>query len=489
MTLHTKTIEQLHEMLVNKEIKVVDLVEATFNRIDEVEGEVGAFVSYDKERSLLEAKEIDARGLDENNVLDGIPISVKDNIVTKDFKTTAASKMLEDFVSIYDATVVEKLKAAGMIVIGKVNMDEFAMGGTTETSKLQTTRNPYDLNRVPGGSSGGSAVVVAAGMTPASLGTDTGGSVRQPAAYNNVVGIKPTYGSISRYGVISFASSLDQVGPLTRTVKDNAIMMNALSGKDQRDGTSADIELDFTEKIGQDIKGLKIGIPKEFFNDQVVDAEVIQVIEEGIEQLKELGAEIVEVTLPNMKYGVPAYYAISSAEVSSNLQRFDGVRYGYRSEKANSLDELYVNSRSEGFGDEVKRRIVLGGIALSTEYYDAFYGKATKARTILKKEFAEVLKQVDVILGPSSVSIAPKIGDQGELDPAQAYYGDILTVPANLTGLPSLNIPAGFVREMPVGLSLIGDYFEEATLYQVAYAFEQETEYYKTEPSFEGGAE
>lgn len=487
MSLHTKSIEELHELLVSKELSVVELVEATFERIDAVENQVGAFISFDKETALAEARLVDERGVDADNVLDGIPIALKDNIVTKDFKTTAASKMLEDFTSVYDATVVEKLKAAGMIVIGKVNMDEFAMGGTTESSKLQTTKNPWDVTKVPGGSSGGSAAVVSAGMAPASLGTDTGGSIRQPASYTNTVGIKPTYGTVSRFGIIAFASSLDQVGPVTRTVKDNAILLNALSGKDEKDGTSADINLDYTEKIGQDIKGLKVGIPKEFVNPEIVDDEVLEVVNKAIDQLKDLGAEIVEISLPDTKYGVPAYYAISSAEASSNLQRFDGIRYGYRSEDAKSLEELYVKTRTEGFGSEVKRRIILGGIALSTEYYDAYYGQATKARTIIKEEFTKALEEVDVIVGPSSISTAPSLGEKAALTPVQIYYGDILTVPVNLTGVPALSVPAGFADGMPVGLQLIGDYYDEATLYQVAHAFEQATDHHKQFPAIEGG--
>lgn len=488
MSLYTKTIEELHELLVSKELTAVELVEATFDRINQVEEQVGAFISLNKETALEKAKAIDERGVNPENILEGIPVAVKDNIVTKEFKTTAASKMLENFTSIYDATVVEKLEESGMIIVGKVNMDEFAMGGTTETSKSQTTRNPWNLNRVPGGSSGGSAAVVAAGMTPVALGTDTGGSIRQPASYANLVGIKPTYGSVSRSGVIAFASSLDQVGPITRTVKDNAVLMNALSGKDERDGTSIEIDYDFTEKIGQDIKGLKIGVPKEFFNPEIVDEEVLEVVNSALSKLEELGAEIVKISLPDTKYGIPAYYAISSAEASSNLQRFDGIRYGYRSEEANSLEELYVNSRTEGFGDEVKKRIILGGITLSTEYYDAYYGKATKVRTILKNEFTAALEEVDVIVGPSTVSIAPTLGEKDEVDSVQAYYGDILTVPANLTGLPALSIPAGFASEMPVGMSLMGNYFDESTLYQVAYAFEQATDHHKQFPKIEGGA-
>lgn len=358
MSLHKKTIEELHELLVNKELTVVELVEATFDYMETVEQAVGAFIAIDKENALAAAKLVDERGVDQNNVLDGIPVAVKDNIVTMDQKTTAASKMLEDFVSVYDATVVEKLKEAGMIIVGKTNLDEFAMGGTTETSKLQTTKNPWDTSRVPGGSSGGSAAAVAAGMVPASLGTDTGGSIRQPAAYTNLVGLKPTYGTVSRYGAIAFASSLDQVGPLTRTVKDNALLLNTLSGKDLKDDTSADLEIDFTKAIDENIEGLKVGMPKEFFDEKVVDEQVLTVVKEAVKQLEELGAEIVEVSLPHLKYGVPAYYAIASAEASSNLQRFDGIRYGYSHQEANTLEELYVKSRSEGFGTEVKRRIV-----------------------------------------------------------------------------------------------------------------------------------
>lgn len=487
MALHTKTIEELHELLVNKKLTVVELVEAFFNRIDAVEGKIDAFISYDKELALDEARAVDARGVDAENVLDGIPITIKDNILTKNFRTTAASKMLADFISVYDATVVEKLKDAGMIVIGKVNLDEFAMGGTTENSQVKDTKNPWDVSKVPGGSSGGSAAVVAAGMAPASIGTDTGGSIRQPASYNGVVGMKPTYGAVSRYGVIAFSSSLDHVGPLTRMVKDNALLLNAISGKDEKDGTSADVQMDYTEKIGQDIKGLKIGLPKEFFNDNIVDSEVLEVINQGVGKLEELGAELVEISLPDTPYGVQAYYAIGTAEASSNLQRFDGIRYGYRSPDAETLDDLIVNSRTEGFGHEVKRRILVGGIVLSTEYYERYFLKAAKARTIIKEEYLEALKEVDVIVGPTAVSTAPEIGTEEELDPAQRYYGDILTTPANLAGLPALNVPAGFAKGMPVGMALIGDYYDEATLYQVAYAFEQATEHHKQFPKIEGG--
>lgn len=487
MELHTKTIEELHELLVNKELTVVELVESFFERIDEVEDQVDAFISYDKEAALKEARAVDERGVDADNVLDGIPVALKDNILTKDFRTTAASKMLADFTSVYDATVVEKLKDAGMIVIGKLNLDEFAMGGTTENSQVKATKNPWNLSKVPGGSSGGSAAGVAAGMVPASIGTDTGGSIRQPASYNGVVGMKPTYGVVSRYGVIAFSSSLDHVGPLTRTVKDNAHLLNAMSGRDEKDGTSADIAIDFTEKIGQDIKGLKIGLPKEFFNEEIVEPDVLDVIKQGISKLEELGAEVVDISLPDTPYGVQAYYAIATAEASSNLQRFDGIRYGYRTENAETLDDLIINSRTEGFGHEVKRRILVGGIVLSSEYYEKYFLKAAKARTIIKDEYLEALEEVDLILGPTSVSTAPELGIETEMDTVQRYYSDILTTPANLAGLPALNVPAGFVEGMPVGMALIGNYFDEATLYQVGHAFEQATDHHKQFPKIEGG--
>lgn len=487
MDLHTKTIDELHELLVNKELTVVELIESTFDRILEVEDQVGAFISYDKDYALEKARAVDERGVDPNNLLDGIPVAIKDNIVTKDFKTTAASVMLENFVSVYDATVVKKLMDAGMIIVGKVNMDEFAMGGTSETSKMQLTRNPWDTKRVPGGSSGGSAAAVAAGMVPASLGTDTGGSIRQPAAYNNLVGLKPTYGTISRFGVIAYASSLDQVGPLTKTIKENAALLNVLSGKDDNDSTSADVEIDYTEKIGQDIKGLKIGVPKEYFAEDMIDSGVLKTVKAAIQKLEDLGAEIVDVSIPHTKYGIPAYYAISVAEASSNLQRLDGIRYGHSAKDAESLEELYVQSRSQGFGEEVKQRIILGGISLSVDYYDEFYSRGTKARTIIRQELEDVLNEVDIFVGPTEVAPAPFLGEKIEADKVETYYDDMLTVSANLTGHPALNIPVGFTEDLPVGMQLFGDYFDEATLYQVGYAFEQATDHHKQMAKLEGG--
>lgn len=486
MTLHTKTINELHELLVNKEMTVVELVESTFDYIESVEKEVGAFISLDKEAALEAAKNVDERGIDSDNPLDGIPIAVKDNIVTKNGKTTAASLMLENFESVYDATVIEKLEAAGMIIVGKTNLDEFAMGGTTETSKLQDTKNPWDTMRVPGGSSGGSAAAVASGMVTSALGTDTGGSIRQPASYTNIVGMKPTYGAVSRYGLIAFASSLDQIGPMTRTVTDNALILNAINGQDEKDGTSVALDIDFTEKIGQEIKGLKIGVPKEMLDAEIIDQEVLDLVRKAVKELENQGAEVVEVSLPHLKYGVPAYYAIATAEASTNLQRFDGIRYGHRTEAANSLEDLYVNTRTEAFGSEVKKRIILGALSLNVNHYDELYGKAAKVRTVIRKEFEEALEQVDLLVGPTTKSVAPRF-DQEKDDSVDSYKSDLLTVPVNLAGLPSLTVPVGFASDLPVGMQLIGSHFDEATLYQVGYAYEQANAQHHLFPALEGG--
>lgn len=488
MTLHTKSIEELHEDLVNGKLTVLDLVEATYDYIDSVEAEIGAFISLHKERAISQAKAIDARGVDANNLLDGIPIAVKDNIVMKEGKTTAASKMLENFQSVYDATVIEKLEAAGMIIVGKTNLDEFAMGGSSEKSALQRTVNPWDNERVPGGSSGGSAAAVSAAMVPAALGTDTGGSIRQPASYTNLVGMKPTYGAVSRSGLIAFASSLDQIGPMTRSVKDNALILNAISGQDERDGTSIAHNQDFSEKIGQEIKGLTIGLPKEMFDSEIVDQKVIDLVKESVKELENKGAEVREISLPHLKYGVASYYAIATAEASTNLQAYDGIRYGYHAEDVKDLEDLYLRSRSEAFGPEVKKRIVLGALSLNANHYDELFGQATKVRTIIRKEVEEALEEVDLIAGPSASSIAPNFGEKKE-DPIAAYQADLLTVPANLVGIPALSLPIGFSEEMPVGMQLMGNYFEEATLYQVAAAFEEAHGQNHLFPVVEGGTE
>lgn len=411
-----------------------------------------------------------------------MPIGIKDNIVTKDIKTTAASKMLEDFIPIYDATVMNKVYESDMIPVGKLNMDEFAMGGSTETSYFKQTKNPWDLTKVPGGSSGGSAAAVAAGQVPISLGSDTGGSIRQPAAFTGIVGMKPTYGRISRFGLIAFASSLDQIGPFTRTVKDNAYVLNAISGYDANDSMSAKTEVpDFTAKLNQDIKGMKIGVPKEYLQEGVAE-DVKNAVLEAIETYKKLGATVEEVSLPHSKYGIAVYYIIASSEASSNLQRFDGIRYGYRSPEAKSLDDLYVMSRSEGFGMEVKRRIMLGTFSLSSGYYDAYFKKAGQVRTLIKQDFEKVFNDYDLILGPTTPTTAFNL-DENMDDPLTMYMNDILTVPVNLAGVPAISIPCGFSNGLPIGLQLIGKHFDEATIYQAAYAFEQATEFHKEKPN------
>ncbi|GAB2481359.1 Asp-tRNA(Asn)/Glu-tRNA(Gln) amidotransferase subunit GatA [Alkalibacterium psychrotolerans] len=481
------TLEELHEKLINKEVTAVELAEASFKRIEETDEEVGAFLALNKEKALEAAREVDEKGIDENNILSGLPVGIKDNIMTKDLTTTAASKMLEDFIPVYDATATEKLNEAGMITVGKLNMDEFAMGGSTENSAFKKTRNPWDLNKVPGGSSGGSAAAVAAGQVPVSLGSDTGGSVREPAAFTGLVGIKPTYGRVSRYGLIAFGSSLDQIGPFTRTVKDNALVLNAISGHDPKDSTSYKGETpDFTEGIDKGVKGLRIGVPKEYFNEDAKETGVIESVREAIKLYEKMGAEIVEVSLPHSRFGIPAYYIIASSEASSNLQRFDGIRYGYRSENVESLEDIYVKSRSEGFGLEVKRRIMLGTFSLSSGFYDAHFKKAAQARTLIRKDFDTVFEEVDVLVAPTTTTTAYGIGEKID-DPLAMYMSDILTVPVNLAGVPSLSIPCGFSNNMPVGLQIIGNHFEEQMIYRVAQAFEKETDFSSQKPSFKGG--
>lgn len=481
------TLEELHEKLINKEVTAVELAEASFKRIEETDEEVGAFLALNKEKALEAAREADEKGIDEHNILSGLPVGIKDNIMTKDLTTTAASKMLEDFIPVYDATATEKLNEAGMITVGKLNMDEFAMGGSTENSAFKKTRNPWDLNKVPGGSSGGSAAAVAAGQVPVSLGSDTGGSVREPAAFTGLVGIKPTYGRVSRYGLIAFGSSLDQIGPFTRTVKDNALVLNAISGHDPKDSTSYKGETpDFTEGIDKGVKGLRIGVPKEYFNEDAKETGVIESVREAIKLYEKMGAEIVEVSLPHSRFGIPAYYIIASSEASSNLQRFDGIRYGYRSENVESLEDIYVKSRSEGFGLEVKRRIMLGTFSLSSGFYDAHFKKAAQARTLIRKDFDTVFEEVDVLVAPTTTTTAYGIGEKID-DPLAMYMSDILTVPVNLAGVPSLSIPCGFSNNMPVGLQIIGNHFEEQMIYRVAQAFEKETDFSSQKPSFKGG--
>jgi aspartyl-tRNA(Asn)/glutamyl-tRNA(Gln) amidotransferase subunit A len=478
------TVADLHQKLVNKEITVTELVTETLNQIEADQKVLNDFVTINREGALAQAKAIDEKGVNADNIWAGIPIAVKDNIVTKGLKTTASSKMLGNFTPIYDAGVVERLQQNDVIIIGKTNMDEFAMGGSTETSFFGDTRNPWDHTKVPGGSSGGSATTVSAGNSIAALGSDTGGSIRQPASYTGIVGVKPTYGRISRYGLIAFGSSLDQIGPMTRTVRDNAALLNIIAGMDERDMTSSDQAVpDFTSKIGQDIKGMKIGLPKEYLGDGI-DPEVKVVVENAVKTLTDLGATIEEISLPRSKYGVAAYYIIGSSEASSNLQRFDGIRYGYRAEDVKNLEDVYVKTRSEGFGDEVKRRIMLGTYSLSAGAYDAYFKKAAQVRTLIINDFNQVFEKYDLIIGPTAPTPAYKLGAEVD-DPTTMYMNDVLTIPVNLAGLPAMSVPAGFSDGMPVGLQMIAKPFDEVTMYQAGAAFEAATEVYKKHPEME----
>lgn len=484
--LYKKSLEELHSLLVSKEITATDLTSETFARIKETEPKVDAFLALNEEKAQELAQAIDQKGITESNVLAGIPIGIKDNIVTKDLRTTAASKILGNFDPIYDATVMDKVYQADMIPVGKLNMDEFAMGASTETSFFKKTKNAWNETKVPGGSSGGSAAAVAAGQVPLSLGSDTGGSIRQPAAFNGIVGMKPTYGRVSRFGLIAFASSLDQIGPMTRGVKDNAFALNAISGFDAKDSTSAGAAVpDFTAGLTGDIKGMKVALPKEYLGEGI-QAGVREAILKAADTFRALGATVEEVSLPHSKYGVAVYYIIASSEASSNLQRFDGIRYGFRSENVNNLEDVYVNSRSEGFGEEVKRRIMLGTFSLSAGYYDAYFKKAGQVRTLIKQDFDKVFSQYDLIIGPASPTVAFGIGENIN-DPITMYLNDILTIPVNLAGLPGMSIPAGFSEGLPVGLQIIGKHFDEATMYKAAYAFEQATDFHTKKPVILGG--
>ena len=484
MSLFEQKVSELHQRLHNKEISVTDLVNESYERIGQVEDKVGAFLTLDEENARAKAKQLDeklAKGED-NGALFGLPIGVKDNIVTKNLRTTCASKILENFDPIYDATVVQKLQQANTVTIGKLNMDEFAMGSSNENSAFKAVHNPWNTDYVPGGSSGGSAASVAAGEVLFSLGSDTGGSIRQPAAYCGVVGMKPTYGRVSRFGLVAFASSLDQIGPVTRTVEDNAYLLEAISGLDPMDSTSANVDVpNFVSSLTGDIKGLKIAVPKEYLGEGVGEEARNSVIE-ALKVLEGLGAVWEEVSLPHSKYALAAYYLLSSSEASANLARFDGVRYGYRSDNADTLIEMYKNTRAEGFGAEVKRRIMLGTFSLSSGYYDAYYKKAQKVRTLIKKDFEDVFQKYDVIVGPTTPTPAFKIGEKLD-DPLTMYANDILTIPVNLAGVPGISVPCGFSTEgLPLGLQIIGKHFDESTIYRAAHAYEQATDYHKQLP-------
>jgi aspartyl-tRNA(Asn)/glutamyl-tRNA(Gln) amidotransferase subunit A len=483
MSILDKKISELHQLLHTKELRVTDIVDATFDRIHQVDDKVRAFLTLNEEYSRIKAKQLDEKlvsGAD-RGLLFGMPIGIKDNIVTKGIRTTCASRILENFEPIYDATVVERLTAADTITVGKLNMDEFAMGSSNENSGFHPTHNPWDLSCVPGGSSGASAAAVSAGEVLFSLGSDTGGSIRQPAAFCGVVGLKPTYGLVSRYGLVAFASSLDQIGPITTSVEDNAYLLQAIAGNDPMDSTSAKVDIpDYLASLTGEVNGLKIGVPKEYLGAGV-EPGVKERVMEALKVLEGLGATWEEVSLPHSRYALATYYLLSSSEASANLSRFDGVRYGLRSDNSNNLIDMYKQSRSEGFGEEVKRRIMLGTFALSSGYYDAYYKKAQKVRTLIKEDFTKIFEKYDVIIGPTTPSASFKCGAMTK-DPLTMYMNDILTIPVNLAGVPAISVPCGFSDGLPIGLQIIGKHFDEATIYKVAHAFEQATEHHKAKP-------
>ena len=490
MEMTARTAEELHVLLSNKEISATELTQAFLARINAVDSDIKAFVSVTEEAALSQARKVDeklAKG-EKIGPLEGIPMALKDNLCTEGIRTTCSSKILENFIPPYNATVTERLQEAGAILLGKLNMDEFAMGSSTENSSFYPTRNPWDIDRVPGGSSGGSVASVVADEAVYTLGSDTGGSIRQPAAFCGVVGLKPTYGVVSRFGLIAYTSSLDQIGPVTKTVSDNALVLNTIAGHDRKDSTSVPYNRpDYTQFLVNDIRGLRIGVPREYFG-QGMDPEVEKVIREAIRTFENLGAVVEECSLPNTEYAMPAYYLIAPAEASSNLARYDGVRYGHRSEGVEDVIGLFSKTRAEGFGAEVKRRIMLGTYALSAGYYDAYYLKAQKVRTLIKQDFDRAFERFDVLLSPTTPTPAFRLGEKSS-DPLTMYLSDVCTVPINLAGIPALSLPAGFVDGLPIGLQLMGKPFDEGMLYRVAYTFEQNTSFHTVKPSLlKGGA-
>ena len=478
--LYELTVHELQERLARREISSEEIIKSIFARIHNVDDKVKSFITLTEESALQNAREIDQAG--KYTGIAGIPMGLKDIFCTRGVKTTCGSGILANFVPAYDSTASHRLDEQQAVLAGKLNMDEFAMGSSTENSAFFATHNPWDLERVPGGSSGGSASAVAADEVPFALGTDTGGSIRQPASYCGVVGMKPTYGRVSRWGVIAFASSLDQVGVFSKDVRDNALIMNIISGHDPKDSTSAAIEVpDYTSYLDGDVKGLRIAYPKEYFQ-QGVDASIKELIKKALLKYEELGAIVEEVSLPHSEYALPAYYLVAPAEASANLARFDGVRYGYRDTEAENVVSMFSESRAQGFGDEVKRRIMLGTYALSSGYYDAYYLKALKVRRLIANDFEKVFRDFDVIVSPTTPTTAFKLGEQSG-DPLTIYMNDILTVPINMAGLPGMSIPCGFDQGLPVGMQLIGKAFDEATLFKAAYAFEQNTAYHTMKPA------
>ncbi|KPK12654.1 MAG: glutamyl-tRNA amidotransferase [Acidithiobacillales bacterium SG8_45] len=480
--MYRKTVAELASALATKAVSSAELTELYLDRIN-AHQDLNAFITVDGDNAMAAAKVADARlAKGEGDVLTGVPMAHKDIFCTDGVLTTCGSRMLSEFVAPYSATVVEKLNDAGMVMLGKTNMDEFAMGSSNETSFFGPVKNPWDTSLVPGGSSGGSAAAVAARLVPVATGTDTGGSIRQPAALCGITGLKPSYGRVSRFGMIAFASSLDQGGPMTQTAEDAALLLNAMAGFDHKDSTSTrEAVPDFTGKLAHDIKGLKIGLPKEFFGEGL-SADVAKAVEAAIDEYKKLGAEIVEITLPNSSLAIPCYYVLAPAEASSNLSRYDGVRYGYRASDYTDLMEMYERTRAEGFGAEVKRRIMIGTYALSAGYYDAYYLKAQQLRRLIAEDFKRAFEQCDVIMGPTAPSTAFAMGDKSE-DPVAMYLNDIYTISVNLAGLPGMSVPAGFDgKGRPIGLQLIGQYFDEARLLQVAHQYQQVTDWHRQLP-------
>jgi aspartyl-tRNA(Asn)/glutamyl-tRNA(Gln) amidotransferase subunit A len=475
MDLTGLTIDSARSAVAERKTSATALAEAFYAKIGSDDPKIGAYLILSKERGLEKASEIDRLANKGANLppLAGVPVGIKDVLITKGVRTTAGSKILVNFVPPYDCTAVARLEAAGAVVLGKLNCDEFAMGSSNENSAFKPVHNPRDLSRVPGGSSGGSAAAVAADMAVATLGSDTGGSIRQPASFCGVVGLKPTYGRVSRYGLIAFASSLDHIGPLTKTVKDAAIMLRTIAGRDPMDSTSADLPVpDYVAELDKPVKGMKVGVAKEYFGEGL-DAELRSSIEAAIQKLAKLGCEIVEVSLPHTKYAIPAYYLVATAEASSNLARFDGVRYGFRAKDVRSLSDMYRRTRDQGFGAEVKRRIMLGTYALSAGYYDAYYLKAQRVRTLLARDFEEAFKKVDAIVAPTTPTAAFKLGEKVD-DPLAMYLADIYTVTANLAGIPGISIPVGVTKaKLPIGMQIFGKHFAESTILRVANAYEK----------------
>jgi aspartyl-tRNA(Asn)/glutamyl-tRNA(Gln) amidotransferase subunit A len=483
MLLHTLSIHELRDLLIRRDVSAMDVVSAFLTRIKKLDSELDSYLTVLADAAIEEARKFDQGVRDVHRLpLAGIPLAIKDVLCMQGVRTTCASRILERFIPPYDATVVVNLKKAGAVFLGKTNMDEFAMGSSTENSAYKATRNPWDLSRVPGGSSGGSAAAVAADLCAGSLGSDTGGSIRQPASFCGVVGLKPSYGRVSRYGLVAFASSLDQIGPITKDVEDSALLLQVIAGHDPKDSTSVDQPVpEYRAGLNESMKGLRLGIPKEYFVEGM-DPEVTSAVKEAVKTCQELGAEILEVSLPHTEYGIAAYYIIAPAEASSNLARYDGVKYGYRVADARDLMTMYRQSRSQGFGPEVKRRIMLGTYVLSAGYYDAYYRKASQVRTLIRQDFLKAFERCDALLAPVSPIPAFRIGEKAD-DPLQMYLSDVFTLPASLAGIPGISVPCGFSSEkLPIGLQVLGPHFREELILRIAYQFEQATPHLRAKP-------